>query len=833
MEVPFWCLSLEFATVLPPAMRPNTVARPALLLLLTTVAGLGCSGPDATSSGEALRGAPRNPSSSPASSPRSIVRDKGLLMGSTRGAAPLRNRLRAGMVASHAPDGTALAALGPGKGQGNVEAGWCKHVVGGPASGMSPLLTLSAAHAAIRQFGAPGTWQGIDLALAHALAGSYPGYQLSRANLSAYVAEFSAGQTCLESVSNAALPGTRVGLAGHVAVVRPGIGELTLPSGAQAVVIDLRGLPNAPGLREALDRAAAMALATPVSRPTRQVLSNFGYMDQWFADPEYLQYLDTWPDDPIPAGAPRDLPLALIVEPAMAADSAYFAATLRMAARAWLIGADLDMSVAESTWAPVSDTQGLQYHVMDLLDPLNSAQWPDSLPEDVSFDDLARFLARLPVAGSPRPVSQQPATRPQLSPQLNPGALQPATLGPGEARAGLIIAHGVWRRFFTYFDVVGDTIDRQLVAALARVDAAASESNGGAIDRTFYHHTLGFLGHALHDAHVFSGDAYSTFYGYLDLVCEEIDGNMVVRRSGIFGIRPGDTITAVDGMPAEAWLAYYSSIESAPTAGGLFQKVMSQWLTYNLTNPTRSFGVHSVDGSRSTVVADVLPFSAASTDGFGSAPSIRSSGPLADFGAPDLYYFNMGYEATPDDATALSAVAQAQAMNATGMIVDMRGYPDTDHYLVASTLIPDTFLSPQFGIPYLVSPDPAGYSIYLAQFPISPTPSPSFSGPLVLLVGNATLSAAENFSMLLVDAKRPVHVVGRQTSGSDGNITGMMLPGGYALSFTGMRITHADGTRFDGIGIVPDVVVPLRAADFAAGRDPELETAVRLLRSTN
>ena len=62
------------------------------------------------------------------------------------------------------------------------------------------------------------------------------------------------------------------------------------------------------------------------------------------------------------------------------------------------------------------------------------------------------FLPHLAELGNPASISTPPATRPQLAAVANVLDVQPATLGPGEARAGLIIAHGVLRRFFTYFD---------------------------------------------------------------------------------------------------------------------------------------------------------------------------------------------------------------------------------------------------------------------------------------------------------------------------------------------------------------------------------------------
>lgn len=81
---------------------------------------------------------------------------------------------------------------------------------------------------------------------------------------------------------------------------------------------------------------------------------------------------------------------------------------------------------------------------------------------------------------------------------------------------------------------------------------------------------------------------------------------------------------------------------------------------------------------------------------------------------------------------------------------------------------------------------------------------------------------------MLVDASR-VKVVGRRSASTNGNITGVQLPGAFSFSFTGMDIAFRDGSPFNGVGIVPDIVVKLAPQDFAEGRDPELEAAVKWL----
>src|SRR5262245_32687990 len=52
-----------------------------------------------------------------------------------------------------------------------------------------------------------------------------------------------------------------------VAVVRPGTGPIAIPPAALRIALDLRNLPNADGVEEAIVEAIAASIATPVARP--------------------------------------------------------------------------------------------------------------------------------------------------------------------------------------------------------------------------------------------------------------------------------------------------------------------------------------------------------------------------------------------------------------------------------------------------------------------------------------------------------------------------------------------------------------------------------------
>jgi C-terminal processing protease CtpA/Prc len=213
---------------------------------------------------------------------------------------------------------------------------------------------------------------------------------------------------------------------------------------------------------------------------------------------------------------------------------------------------------------------------------------------------------------------------------------------------------------------------------------------------------------------------------------------------------------------------------------------------------------------------------AATNAALGSAPVIRQSDWLDDLGAPGLYYINVGNATTNALDVAIDA---AIAGAATGMVVDMRGYPfDVDHYFVAQRLIPGSFDSPRFVVPVRTGPDVIEPQLSMYQL----DGVDAYEGPMVLIVGHHSVSAAENFSIMLVAADR-VTVVGRQSASTNGNISGIKLPGGFGLSFTSMNVLFPDGSTFHGVGIVPDVEVVPDPVAYAQGDDPELLAAIDVL----
>jgi hypothetical protein len=568
---------------------------------------------------------------------------------------------------------------------------------------------MSALHATVREFGVGSSFVATDRALAKAMARPFDG---DPRILRDYVAAIGDGEECVAHASNAALGPARVELVGNVAVVHPGTGTLTLPAGAQAVAIDVRGLPTMvpdfldPNLgylasvltgfpidptlggpphdpvRDALDAAVALALATPVPRPFETGRQLFGLPDtdvEEFSVGLWTDYPTPTQLEPFPAGSAADLPLAVLTGKTLSPAAAEMAVTLRLAGRAWLFGEDVETRVAESAWAPLAD-KGVVLRWLDLSDPVSGNRYPDVVPADALGGNPVELAKGLAGLGAPPALAPGAATRPPIVAHTGLGDQQPNTLGPGEARAGLVTLHGAATGFCIVLGQAGATqagLDVALEQALGAVDQAAQA--GGTIERLFYFEAFRRMAVALNDGHQFNFDDDRPFTGYLQFKIEE-------------------------------------------------------------------------------------------------------------------------------------------------------SYPLGDHYHVAAALMPGGF----FAVPIVTAP---GQSYRYEQGPFGdpfppdyyPGVTPTYTGPVVLLVGTDTVSSGENFSMLLSNNGRPMHVVGRPTGGTNGVNNGIELLGHYSAGWTDIDVHNADGSQFMGIGIPVDIPVTLTQQNLANGNDPERNTAVALL----
>ena len=94
------------------------------------------------------------------------------------------------------------------------------------------------------------------------------------------------------------------------------------------------------------------------------------------------------------------------------------------------------------------------------------------------------------------------------------------------------------------------------------------------------------------------------------------------------------------------------------------------------------------------------------------------------------------------------------------------------------------------------------------EFYIRPEGNFQFTGPTFLLTSERTVSAGETFALYMMACPH-VTRIGGTTAGAFSNALTMHLPNGWRLEMSNEVLVAADGHVYEGIGIPPQVEVPV------------------------
>jgi C-terminal processing protease CtpA/Prc len=192
---------------------------------------------------------------------------------------------------------------------------------------------------------------------------------------------------------------------------------------------------------------------------------------------------------------------------------------------------------------------------------------------------------------------------------------------------------------------------------------------------------------------------------------------------------------------------------------------------------------------------------------------------------PGILYLNLD---RLSDADVLALLPRLQ--KATGLILDIRGYPNPSMDVDILTRLTDRPLwSDRWIVPVTRFPDRRQVTGQASDWSLPPR-MPKLSAKAVFLTDARAVSAAETLLSLVANNKL-APIVGGPTAGSNGSVNIFVLPGGYRVSWTGMKTLKRDGSRFHGVGVLPTVPARRTIKGLAAGRDEVLETALELVRA--
>jgi C-terminal processing protease CtpA/Prc len=369
--------------------------------------------------------------------------------------------------------------------------------------------------------------------------------------------------------------------------------------------------------------------------------------------------------------------------------------------------------------------------------------------------------------------------------------------------AAVVIAWNVFQHFYPYFDVV----DTDWAAVLERSLQEALEAS----DEAEFRRVLKRLAEALRDGHarVLHPDETKGL-AWLPIAFDWIEGRVVVTRSEVSTISPGDVVTSLGAEAASSILARVEALISGSP----------QWKRYRaLANSQRCPEETEVE----------LGLSRDGEELARTVPCSRSE-PLAEPRpdpisrlAEDVVYVDLTRVSYEEVEPRLEELAAAQ-----GLVFDMRGYPKSGAERLLCHLADQPLLSAKWMIPRILYPGRVNLVGYqLSRWNLAPQ-SPRLRAKAIFLTHAGAISYAESV-MGIVEHYRLGEIVGQPTAGANGNVNPFALPGGYRVFWTGMRVVKHDDRQHHLIGILPTVPLSRTIAAVRQGRDEYLEKALSLL----
>jgi C-terminal processing protease CtpA/Prc len=164
--------------------------------------------------------------------------------------------------------------------------------------------------------------------------------------------------------------------------------------------------------------------------------------------------------------------------------------------------------------------------------------------------------------------------------------------------------------------------------------------------------------------------------------------------------------------------------------------------------------------------------------------------------------------------------------NTKGIIVDMRCYP--------SEFMPFTFGN------YIKNEKSAfvkftiGNAAYPGAFSYRPelqngqSSNDAYRGKVVVIV-NATSQSQAEYTTVAFQSSPNVKVIGSTTSGADGNVSAITLPGGLNTMISGIGVFYPNGAPTQRVGVKIDYKIYPTIKGISSGKDELLDKAIEVL----
>lgn len=302
----------------------------------------------------------------------------------------------------------------------------------------------------------------------------------------------------------------------------------------------------------------------------------------------------------------------------------------------------------------------------------------------------------------------------------------------------------------------------------------------------------------------------------------QADGRLFVGHSGDGVLERGDEVVAIDGEPLSERLE-------------LLRKYASRSNEASLREALRLYGLCTRRDTAEVVrrragVCDTLRVA---TVPYGSVSPLYDPAQLAQppfrLLADSVGYIYAGTFSREHLAEVVQTLPRTRAL-----IIDLRTYPQNMDFtltaLIGRSLRTEPVVAWQMVHPTLALP-----GLFFRQEQLlyngfeegAARCTEPYKGRVILLVNESTQSNPEFQAMAFQSCPQTL-TIGSPTSGADGDIVWIPLPGGLMTSFSGIGVLYPDGTQTQTVGVRLDVEVLPTAEGLQAGRDEVLERALSL-----
>lgn len=373
--------------------------------------------------------------------------------------------------------------------------------------------------------------------------------------------------------------------------------------------------------------------------------------------------------------------------------------------------------------------------------------------------------------------------------------------------ADVIILWNVFQHFFPYFDVINTNWETVFVTALTEAASAYNDQEFELVLKRMLAHLND--GHAAVSNYEIWGDLrYAPLGIYVDHDTVVIT-HVPRELKKIFQV--GNIIEKINNEDISKYYGRRRKMISAATP---------QYKDFMLSLST--LGIYRDDTVKLTTYSKAgIPHSVtiATTSEYPTFTPVHPEN-LAEV-QPGTYYVNL------DKMTKNEFEAQYDKLeNAKAIIFDLRGYPRGVGFDPIAHLIDKPVSSAHWNIPITRYPDREFVEWDTSSWSIEPN-LPRFTNNIVHLIDGRAISAAETY-MGIIEYYKIGEIVGTPTAGTNGNVNLLTLPGGYHVSWTGMKVLKHDGSQHHGVGIQPTIYCKPTIQGIREGRDEVLEKGIEV-----